>query len=162
MAAAEHMLVHLDPSPLTASWPLSECRSRFDLGHHFEWHDSAEFAPSFDQPALSRQGIGIWDCDLSDNALMWSDVVYDLFGLPRSVLLQRSTAVSLYEEGSRSAMERLRAYAIKHRRGFTLDVQIVPASGRRRWIRLMAAPICVRSRPVRLRGLKWDVTSEYC
>ena len=161
MNPVEDLFAHFEPSPLTASWPLSECHSRLNLGRHFEWDDAIEFSPSCDQQALASQGIGIWDCDLKDNALTWSDGVYDLFGLPRGVVVLRETAVSLYEEGSRSAMERLRAYAIRHRRGFTLDVEIEPASGSRRWIRLVAAPICVSSRPVRLRGLKWDVTPQY-
>ena len=155
------LFAHFEPSPLTASWPLSECHSRFDLGCHFEWDDAEAFSPSLDDHALALQGIGVWDCDLGDNALTWSDGVYDLFGLPRGVPVRRETAVGLYEEGSRSAMERLRAYAIRHRRGFTLDVDIRPANGGVRWVRLLGAPICVNSRPVRLRGLKYDVTQQY-
>jgi PAS domain-containing protein len=153
---------HFEPSPLTASWPLSESGSRFDLGRDFEWPDAVEFRPSVNHDALAAEGIGLWDCDLSDNQLTWSDGVYELFGLPRDLTLYRETAVSLYEEGSRSAMERLRAYAIRHRRGFSLDVEIRPANGGVRWLRLVGAPICVKSRPVRLRGLKWDVTQLYC
>ena len=52
-------------------------------------------------------------------------------------------------------MERLRAYAIKHRRGFTLDAQIRPAvGGKYRWMRLIAAPVCSGERVARLHGLK--------
>jgi len=161
MNPVEDLFAHFEPSPLTASWPLSECDARLDLGCHFDWHDPEAFSPSFDHHALARQGIGIWDCDLSDNALSWSDGVYELFGLPHGIVVHRETALSLYAKGSRSAMERLRAYAIRHRRGFTLDVEIRPANGGERWIRLVAAPICVSSRPARLRGLKWDVTHRY-
>jgi hypothetical protein len=51
-------------------------------------------------------------------------------------------------------MERLRAYAIRHRRGFTLDAELQPAAGGRRWMRLIAAPACEGDRVVRLHGLK--------
>jgi PAS domain-containing protein len=51
-------------------------------------------------------------------------------------------------------MERLRAYAIKHRRGFTLEAEIRPDRGTRRWIRLLGAPICDDGRVIRLHGLK--------
>ena len=51
-------------------------------------------------------------------------------------------------------MERLRAHAIKHQRGFTLDVEINPATGGRRWMRLIGAPVCEGGRAVRLHGLK--------
>jgi hypothetical protein len=56
----------------------------------------------------------------------------------------RDETVALYCEGSRAAMEKLRAYAIKHRRGFTLDVEIKPAQAPQRWMRLIAAPVCRR------------------
>lgn len=51
-------------------------------------------------------------------------------------------------------MERLRAYAIKHQRGFTIDVDIRRAVGGHTWMRLIAAPVCVDDRVVRLHGLK--------
>ena len=77
-----------------------------------------------------------------------------IFGLPRGVQVSRDEAVALYCEESRAAMERLRAHAIKHRRGFTLDVEISPATGGRRWMRLIGAPVCEGGRAVRLHGLK--------
>jgi PAS domain S-box-containing protein len=96
-----------------------------------------------------------------DNNLTWSAEVYDLFGLPRDALLSRQEIVGLYAEDSRAAMERLRAYAIKHRRGFTLDAEIRTTGGHRRWMRLTAAPMCTGGRVVRLYGLKQDVSHEY-
>jgi hypothetical protein len=51
-------------------------------------------------------------------------------------------------------MERLRAYSIRHARGFTLDAEIRPAIGGRRWMRLICAPVIEENRVVRLHGLK--------
>jgi hypothetical protein len=51
-------------------------------------------------------------------------------------------------------MERLRAHAIEHKRGFTIDVEIEPATGVRHWVRLITTPISVGDRVVRLRGVK--------
>jgi len=111
-------------------------------------------APSLGKEEFAHRDIGLWECDLSDETLTWSGAVYDIFGLPRASRVRREDAVALYCEGSRAAMERLRAHAIKHRRGFTLDVEIRPALVRRQWIRLIAAPICEHGRVVRLHGLK--------
>jgi PAS domain-containing protein len=86
--------------------------------------------------------------------LIWSGGVYDIFGLPRDASVSRDESVALYAEDSRAAMERLRAHAIKHRRGFTLDAEIRPANGASRWMRLIAAPVCEGGRVVRLHGLK--------
>jgi PAS domain-containing protein len=80
--------------------------------------------------------------------------VFDIFGLPRCLKINRNEAVTLYREESRAKMERLRAYAIKQRRGFTIDVELRPATGGNRWMRLIAAPVCDGTKVVRLHGLK--------
>ena len=151
----------IDLSPLAHSWPLFERGQRFNLGLDFDPCDSMAIAAPADDAEGPGLEIGQWECDISDNRLTWSTGVYDLFGLPRGDFVERATAVSLYGEASRAAMERLRAYAIRHRRGFTLDVEIFPGNGGHRWIRLAAAPLCIGSRPVRLQGFKRDVTAEY-
>lgn len=142
-----------EPLPLHHSWPLFERERRFDLGMAVDWPDAPP-GPTLSAQELARLGIGRWECDLADNSLTWSDAVYDIFGLPRGSALRRIDVVQLYAEDSGVAMERLRAHAIKHRRGFTLDAQIRPESGPARWMRLIAAPVCEGGRVVRLHGLK--------
>jgi hypothetical protein len=55
---------------------------------------------------------------------------------------------------------RLRSYAIRHRRGFTIDAQIQAARGLR-WMRIVGVPLCRGKRVVALHGLKMDVSAEY-
>jgi PAS domain-containing protein len=147
-----------EPLPLHHSWPLSGDGCRFDLGQLFDGEGMSDIGPG---RATRLQGVGQWYCDLADNGLTWSAEVYDLFGFPRGATVSRAEAAARYSEASRAAMERLRAYAIRHRRGFTLDAEIVTAPGDRRWMRLVAAPICDGGRVVALRGLKWDVSRTY-
>ena len=153
------LLKPTDPLPLHHSWPLFESGCHFDLGMSFE-PDADAFALPGDAP-LAAQGIGRWSCDLADNSLAWTSPVFDLFGLPRHAPIARNDIVALYCEESRAAMERLRAYAIKHRRGFTVDMEIRTGGGRRRWMRLLAAPVCDGNRVVRLEGLKQDISRHY-
>lgn len=144
----------LGPTVLDHSWPLWERRGKFELGHLLNCVVS-DLPPPGESGELNGRHAGCWECDLSDNSLAWSGGVYDIFGLPRGVSVRREEAVALYTEESRALMERLRAYAIKHKRGFTLDVQIRPAAvGPNRWMRLIAAPEYVGNRAVRLHGLK--------
>ena len=156
------LLKPTDPLPLHHSWPLFESGCHFDLGMSFEPDatDADGFALPGDAP-LAAQGIGRWSCDLADNSLAWTSPVFDLFGLPRDAPIARDDIVALYCEESRAAMERLRAYAIKHRRGFTVDMEIRTGGGRRRWMRLLAAPVCDGNRVVRLEGLKQDISRHY-
>lgn len=145
-----------EPLALHHSWPLIDCAQRFDLGLVSDVGETGVTGL-----ALARPGIGQWACDLRDDALTWSGEVFDLFGVPRGTFLSRAETVRFYREASRAAMERLRAHAIKHRRGFTLDAEIIPGHGSPRWMRLTAAPICQDGRVVRLHGLKQDVTALY-
>jgi len=120
----------------------------------------ADFA-SLDDAMLAAHGIGRWSCDLPDNRLSWSGPVFDLFGLPRGANLSRDEIVALYCDGSRAAMDHLRSYAIRHRRGFTIDAQIRTTNGERRWMRLLGSPVCEGNRVVGLQGLKQDITPLY-
>jgi PAS domain-containing protein len=141
------------PVELSHSWPLFEQSRHFELGCVLNSAAIDAVAPA-SVGNVSLQHAGVWECDLSDNSLIWSGGVYDIFGLPRGVNVSRNEAVALYCEESRAAMERLRAHAIAHRRGFTIDVEIRPMVGGNRWMRLIAAPVYDGDRPIRLHGLK--------
>lgn len=147
------------PLPVHHSWPLYERDRFFELGqlHGVDTLDPMPDLVDIAVPVRPAR-LGQWECDLTNNnRLSWSDAVYDIFGIPRGAIVAREEAAALYGEGSRAAMEKLRAYAIKHRRGFTLDVEIKPAEAPRRWMRLIAAPVCVGDDVVKLQGLKFIV-----
>ena len=138
---------------LTHSWPLWEQAKRFDLGLIL----NSVITDQLPSPSVGNVGIyhaGCWEYDFASDTLTWSGGVYDIFGLPRGSDITRTEALSLYRDECRTRMETLRAYAIKHRRGFTIDVELEPASGGRRWMRLVAAPVVHNGRVTKLHGLK--------
>ena len=143
----------IDKLPLYNSWPLSEQGRHFDFGSVLNCAVTDALEP-VEVGAVGNHHAGCWECDLADNSLIWSGGIYDIFGLPRGVEVTREEAVAFYSAESRAEMERLRTYAIRHKRGFTLDVQICPVVGETRRVRLIAAPVCVGDRAVRLHGLK--------
>jgi two-component system sensor kinase FixL len=104
--------------------------------------------------------IGVWECDLASGQLVWTDMVYDIFGLPRGRPISREAALSLYEPKSRQEMERLRTEAIEHGTGFSLDIQIRSEAGEVRWVRLTAEIEQEAGRSVRIFGTKQDITRE--
>jgi hypothetical protein len=125
----------IEPLPLHHSWPLYALRDHL--------------APVLlddtiarDDQALAERGLGLWHCDLADDSLRWTAGVFDMFGLERDAPVTRAVAAALYAPDSRDPMERLRSYAIRHKRGFTLDVDIDQADGMGRCaMRLIAAPL---------------------
>lgn len=149
-----------DSLPLFHSWPLFDAAKRLGLDR-FE----GVAAPEADWDGLYAsardRGVGIWACDLKDNALLWSPEIHELFAIPQDERLTRSLAVSCYAAHSRTAMEQLRAHAIDHCRGFTMDAMICRHDGEARWMRLSAMPLLAHGKAVRLFGTKQDVTAEY-
>jgi len=112
------------------------------------------------EPALRVAGMGLWTCSLPDERLTWSNGVYDLFGLPRGVPVGRPDTLALYSEASRRRLTALRDRAIAGAGGFSLDAELVPPGGGHRWIRITATVETRNGRPMRLYGLKQDVTEE--
>lgn len=138
---------------LRNTWPLWEQPRQFELGCIL----NSVITDLVDPPQVGMLGLhhaGCWECNLKNDSLTWSGGVYDIFGLPRGAPIGRDEAVARYCEHSRAVMERLRTYAIRHKRGFTVDVEIQAAVGANRWMRLIAAPVCNDARVVALHGLK--------
>ena len=70
---------------------------------------------------------GYWRCDIAHHdRLTWSEKVYALFGLPSGTPVTRDWAVARYAEPSRTALERVRTYALDRKLGFILDAAIRP------------------------------------
>ncbi|MDY8109821.1 diguanylate cyclase [Fulvimarina sp. 2208YS6-2-32] len=122
----------------------------------------AELARSrkiFDRASEAAR-IGVWECELSDCSLRWTDVVYDIFELPRGSALDRSATLQFYPEASRARLEDIRSRAIAEKTGFTHDALITTANGNKRWIRITASVECEDGEPVRIFGMKQDITAE--
>ena len=143
-----------EPAVLRHSWPLWESARHFELGHVINCAVTDLIEPA-EVGALGIHHAGCWECDLSDNSLTWSGGVYDMFGLERGSVITREQALAHYSEDSRAKLETLRGYAIRHKRGFTLDVDIHAAAvGEHRRMRIVAAPVCEGGAVVRLQGVK--------
>ena len=143
----------LAPVPLSRNWPLYEQARHLDLGCLLSCAVTDVIEPG-EVGALNLQHAGCWECDLSDQSLTWSGGVYDIFGLPRGVRVTRDEALNFYGESSRTKMDRLRSSAIRFKQGFTIDVEIQPAVGGKRWMRLVGVPVCEGDRVARLHGVK--------
>lgn len=104
--------------------------------------------------------VGVWECDLATNTLTWTDTVYDMFDLPRGSRLDREETVRAYAPESAARLETMRRTAIAQNRSFSLDADIVTRRGVRRVIRVTACVEAENGVPVRLFGMKQDITDE--
>lgn len=110
--------------------------------------------------ASAAARIGVWECDLPEQTLRWTDTVYDIFELPRGSDLDRDAILMCYAPQSLATLEAVRTRAIEERGGFHLDAEITTPKGSHRWVRLTATVECEGDVPVRIFGMKQDITEE--
>jgi diguanylate cyclase (GGDEF)-like protein len=87
-------------------------------------------------------------------------MVYDLFEMPRGSVLDRNEIVKFYSPESARELKARRDKAIEARSGFIMDAEITTPAGNKRWIRLTATVECDGDVPVRIFGMKQDITEE--
>ena len=119
----------------------------------------SHFKKIYGQSSIVAQ-IGIWECALPSEELTWSDYTYDIFELPRGVPLDRAQTLTCYIEASRLELQKRRSDAIAARSGFTLEAEIKTFGGKKRWIRITASIECQDDIPVRIFGMKQDITDQ--
>src|SRR3569833_1777826 len=110
--------------------------------------------------ASAAARLGLWECDLASETLQWSGGTYDMFDIARDRPLKRRQSLIRYPAESLKTLEAIRSRAIAERSGFNLDTAIETPNGGRRVIRITATVECAGSRPVRLFGIKQDITEE--
>lgn len=104
--------------------------------------------------------IGIWECELPSQSLTWTSSVYDLFELPRGFRVTRDEALGFYTPDSRQRLEEARTRALRECTDFTIDVELMTALGKSRWMRITASIEHQNQAPIRLFGTKQDITRE--
>lgn len=114
---------------------------------------------TFDRAAATAH-IGAWSCSLPDEQLIWTNGVYDLFGLPRGSPVTRAQTLAMYEPESLAHMQAIRQDAIERLGDFSVDVLIHAATGHDRWLRITATVEGHDGKAVSIFGMKRDVTEE--
>jgi len=113
----------------------------------------------FDRASAAAR-IGVWECTLADETLTWTDQIYEMFDVARDTPLVRAEVLKLYTPASLKQLEDARRRALAGLSGFHLDAEIITPKGNRRWIRLTATVECEDGVPVRIFGMKQDITEE--
>jgi diguanylate cyclase (GGDEF)-like protein len=110
--------------------------------------------------ASAAARMGMWQCELPGERLTWSGGTYDIFGVRHSHGLVRSDILKSYSEESLARLQKVRGGAIAAGAGFRLDAEIRSAEFGTRWIRISATVERRNGEPVRLFGVKQDITEE--
>jgi PAS domain S-box-containing protein len=124
--------------------------------------DSVEACQRSLKAALRAADAGLWNWNLLDDRIEWSDRLYDIHGLRRGEFDGTpETYLALIHADDRDRVSAAKEEAVSSRRCYALEFRIVRPGGEVRWISATAEPVPgERGNPVELAGAAVDVTAR--
>nr|WP_247884323.1 PAS domain-containing protein [Azospirillum sp. OGB3] len=112
--------------------------------------------------ALAASEAGIWDFDLRDRTLAWSDGMYRLYGVtPDSFTPGEDSFFKLVHPADRDSVRRFTRDVLEARRSdYRGEFRILHPRDGVRWIMAIGRPLYENGRLVRLSGLNLDITGR--
>ena len=111
--------------------------------------------------ALAQAGrmarLGAWEDVRGKGLVYWSDVCYDIHGLPRDAPLPRNYIETYVAPPWREPMREKFRQCIEQHTEWSMDVQIVRADGRCIWCRWRGEPVEENGRVMRIVGVMQDI-----
>ena len=103
---------------------------------------------------------GVWDIDLVNNRVTWSEPYYELYGLPKSVEPSHESWIASIHPDDRERVAGEFAQAVAGRDVQRIEFRIL-RDGQVRWLHSEGRAICdSANRPVRVTGITWDITAR--
>ncbi len=111
--------------------------------------------------ALDQAGrmarLGAWEDARGKGLVYWSDVCYDIHGLPRNAPLPRDYIETYVAPPWREPMREKIRQCIRQRTEWSMDVEIVRTDGRCIWCRWRGEPVVENGRVMRIVGVMQDI-----
>lgn len=91
--------------------------------------------------AYQLAGIGDWQLDLVNNHLYWSPAIKELHEVDQDYVPELQTAIEFYRKGEdRETIQKVVNEAIEKGKPFDVELRIITAQDRERWVRAVGEP----------------------
>lgn len=104
--------------------------------------------------------IGGWELNPRTGEGRWTDEVARIHDLDPSVQPNRAMGTDYYHGPSRTLIEIAVQEAIDHGTPYDLELEIISATGRHKWVRTICEPVVENGKVVKLRGSFQDITER--
>ena len=101
--------------------------------------------------------LGAWEDVRGRGIVYWSDVCYDIHGLPPGAPLPRSYIAEHVAPAWQDAMREQARQCILQQIEWSAEVEIVRADGALTWVRVRGEPVIENGRVTRIRGVMLDI-----
>jgi two-component system cell cycle sensor histidine kinase/response regulator CckA len=114
------------------------------------------------QFALGVARMGVWELDLIDNEMTWSETMAPVFGLtPEQAPTSKEAFFALIHPADRQAVEDSLAEALREGTNHELEFRAIWPDGRERWVAGQAQLLRdLDGKPVRLLGVGMDINER--
>lgn len=116
-----------------------------------------EASHSLLQQAGRLAGLGVWEDVPGQGPVYWSDMCYDIHGLPRGAPLPKNYVQRYVAPAWHEAFRAALRSCIYQRVEWSLEVEIIRSDGRLIWVRTLGEPVIEGDRVVRIRGVMQDI-----
>lgn len=112
------------------------------------------------EEAANLAKIGWWELDLGTKKLYWSEMVNKIHEVDADYTPQLDTAINFYKEGpSRKLIQDAVKRALDEQKIYDLELQIITAKGKEKWVRASGRPIVIDGKVSRIIGIFQDIQS---
>ncbi len=101
--------------------------------------------------------IGVWEVNLENGSLYWSDVVYDIHELPRGTKVKLEEGINFYHDDYKSTIETAVGKGIEDGIGWDLKLKLITAKQNEVWVHAIGIPLVENGKTIKLRGLFQDI-----
>lgn len=133
----------------------------------FIFHDMRDYEKAVDQlhsanRLLQQAGhlaqLGAWEDRRGQGLVYWSDVCYDIHGVPRNSPLPRDYLSTFVDPEHREHMRRQLQQCLRVNKAWNIDMQIIRTDGRKLWVRSHGEAVQDdNGRIIAMRGVMQDI-----
>ncbi len=102
--------------------------------------------------------IGGWEFDAKTKEETWTDEVAKIHDLDPNEPTNVEKGLSFYKPGSKEKIEKAIDEAIKNGKSFDLELELISAKGKHKWVRSIGNPIKEKNKIVKIAGSFQDIT----
>lgn len=104
--------------------------------------------------------IGGWEYNPATNVGIWSEEVYNIYELDQDAPSGVELGLKYYTDESREIVLEAFTRAVKEAIGYDLELEIISAKGKRKWIRTIGHPVTENGKVVRVYGSFQDISER--
>ena len=102
--------------------------------------------------------VGSWEYNLEEYSIFWSDEMYNIFGLDKSVNLKAKNLSEIMWKDQSEILVNSTRELLHSGRPFDLTLNIQTPLGYRKWLRVQATPIMSSAQIIGVNGVCHDIT----